>query len=104
MSKQGTLSSNNDYTKGFIASLVLTIIPFYFTWSGGLPHSTLYPIMFSCAIVQVVVHFVYFLHMEVKTDKGQWNFVALVFTSIVVSVLIGGSLWIMYNLNLNMMM
>ena len=42
--------------------------------------------------------------MEVKTEDGKWNLVAILFTMIVVVILAAGSLWIMYNLNINMMM
>jgi cytochrome o ubiquinol oxidase operon protein cyoD len=40
--------------------------------------------------------------MEVKTSEGQWNVVSLMFTAIVVLILIAGSIWIIYNMNVNM--
>ena len=64
MSNQHVDSGKNDYIKGFIASLILTIIPFYFVATQSLPETVTYALMFGCAIVQVFVHFVYFLHME----------------------------------------
>ncbi|MGF1789405.1 cytochrome o ubiquinol oxidase subunit IV [Photobacterium profundum] len=103
MGNQHAQSSMNGYTKGFIGSLVLTIVPFYFAATKMLPHAVTLVILFTCAIVQVVVHLVYFLHMD-RSEKGQWNLLSLVFTGIVVFILIAGSLWIMWNLNHNMMM
>ncbi|KFA98722.1 cytochrome o ubiquinol oxidase subunit IV [Vibrio sp. ER1A] len=94
----------SDYIKGFCAALVLTVVPFYLVWAQSLPASTTYSVLFACAIVQVFVHFKYFLHMEAKTSDGQWNLVSLLFTIVVVFILIAGSLWIMYNMNMNMMM
>lgn len=95
-------TSASDYVKGFLASLVLTVIPFYVVWAQSLPASTTYAIIFSCAIVQVFVHFKYFLHMEAKTTEGRWNLVSLMFTAIVVLILIAGSVWIIYNMTVNM--
>ncbi|ULF80700.1 cytochrome o ubiquinol oxidase subunit IV [Vibrio alginolyticus] len=95
-------TSSSDYVKGFIASLILTVIPFYFVWTKLLPDTTTYAILFGCALVQIFVHFKYFLHMETKTSDGRWNLVSLMFTVIVVLILIAGSVWIIYNMNVNM--
>ncbi|MDN3612197.1 cytochrome o ubiquinol oxidase subunit IV [Vibrio ostreicida] len=100
--EQHQQSGASDYVKGFLASLVLTVIPFYFVWMQTLPHSATYVILFGCALVQIFVHFKYFLHMEVKTSDGRWNLVSLMFTAIVVLILIAGSVWIIYNMNVNM--
>ncbi len=104
MSNQHLDSAKSDYVKGFIASLILTIIPFYFVATQSLPKDITYAILFGCAVIQVIVHFIYVLHMEIKTDEGKWNFVSLMFTVLVVLILIVGSIWIMWNLNVNMMM
>ncbi|CAM2773629.1 MULTISPECIES: cytochrome o ubiquinol oxidase subunit IV [Vibrio] len=104
MSNQHLDSAKSDYVKGFIASLILTIIPFYFVATQSLPKDITYAILFGCAVIQVIVHFIYFLHMEIKTDEGKWNFVSLMFTVLVVLILIVGSIWIMWNLNVNMSM
>ncbi|MGI2992208.1 cytochrome o ubiquinol oxidase subunit IV [Vibrio alginolyticus] len=95
-------TSSSDYVKGFIASLILTVIPFYFVWTKSLQDTTTYAILFGCALVQIFVHFKYFLHMETKTSDGRWNLVSLMFTAIVVLILIAGSVWIIYNMNVNM--
>ncbi|CAE6935972.1 cytochrome o ubiquinol oxidase subunit IV [Vibrio sp. B1FLJ16] len=95
-------TSASDYVKGFVASLILTVIPFYFVWAQTLPQATTYAVMFGCALVQIFVHFKYFLHMEAKTDDGRWNLVSLMFTAIIVLILIAGSIWIIYNMNVNM--
>lgn len=104
MSDQNTLASSKSYITGFIASLVLTAVPFYIVATQALSHSMTYAIIFGCATVQVLVHFIYFLHMENKTSEGRWNVISLIFAAIVVLILIVGSIWIMWNLNINMMM
>ncbi|MFW2345133.1 MAG: cytochrome o ubiquinol oxidase subunit IV, partial [Brevundimonas mediterranea] len=54
------------------------------------------------AVVQIVVHMIYFLHMNSKSEGG-WTMLALIFTIIVVVIALSGSLWVMYHLNTNMM-
>ena len=46
---------------------------------------------------------VYFLHMNSKSDEG-WNLTAFIFTVIIIAIVVVGSIWIMWNLNYNMMM
>jgi cytochrome o ubiquinol oxidase operon protein cyoD len=71
--------------------------------SGALPSkaATGYVIM-AFAVAQIVVHMVYFLHMNARSDEG-WTMVALVFTLILVVITLVGSLWVMHHLNVNMM-
>jgi cytochrome o ubiquinol oxidase operon protein cyoD len=52
--------------------------------------------------VQIFVHMIYFLHMNTKSEGG-WTFMALLFTVVIVMITMVGSLWVMYNLNVNMM-
>ncbi|MBE4591417.1 cytochrome o ubiquinol oxidase subunit IV [Vibrio navarrensis] len=104
MSYQHAETGARDYVKGFVFALVLTVIPFYFAWSQSLPQAVTYAVLLGCAVVQIVVHFAYFLHMEVKSKDGRWNMVSLVFSAIVVLILVAGSLWIMWHLHQNMML
>jgi len=52
--------------------------------------------------VQIVVHIIYFLHLDTKSESG-WNMLALIFTLVLVVITLSGSIWIMYHLNSNMM-
>lgn len=91
------------YLIGFGLSVVLTAIPFWLVMAHVLPtaNATVFTIM-GFAAVQVVVHVVYFLHLDPKVEAG-WNLMALVFTLVVVAIALVGSLWVMYHLNVNMM-
>jgi cytochrome o ubiquinol oxidase operon protein cyoD len=95
--------SLKDYGTGFALSVVLTAIPFWLVMSGALGDKTLTALVIAgFAVVQVVVHMIYFLHMNTRSQGG-WNFLALVFTLILVGIVLSGSLWVMYHLNHNMM-
>ncbi|MDQ0511592.1 cytochrome o ubiquinol oxidase subunit IV [Ancylobacter amanitiformis] len=91
------------YMIGFILSVILTAIPFWLVMTGALGSTTAtaFAIM-GLAVVQIVVHMVYFLHMNFRTEGG-WSMLALVFTLILVVIMLAGSMWVMYHLNTNMM-
>jgi len=91
------------YLTGFALSLVLTALPFWLVMGKGLPS----PVLTSAAVlafaaVQVVVHMLYFLHMNAKVEQG-WSLLALIFTGVLVVIMLAGSVWVMHHLNTNMM-
>lgn len=95
--------SAKGYAIGFILSVILTVIPFWLVMEGVLstPAATAVAIMVLGA-VQIVVHMIYFLHMNTKSEGG-WTVMALMFTVIIVFITLVGSLWVMHHLNTNMM-
>lgn len=96
----GSLGS---YLTGFGLSVVLTAIPFWLVMSGVLGSNQVTAIaVMALAVVQIVVHMVYFLHMNSRSEGG-WTMMALIFTLILVVIALTGSLWVMYHLNVNMM-
>lgn len=91
------------YTIGFLLSVVLTAIPFWLVMAKVIPSSGLTAaVILGFAVVQIVVHMVYFLHMNTKSEGG-WNMLALIFTIVIVVITLAGSLWVMHHLNVNMM-
>ena len=90
------------YTIGFILSVFLTVIPFGLVMSGGMPRNVMVWGICSAGIVQILVHLHYFLHLD-NSSEARWNVLALLFTVLIMVIFIGGSIWIMYNLNYRMM-
>lgn len=96
----GSLKS---YTIGFLLSVILTAIPFWLVMGKVFNSSgTTTMVILAFAVVQIVVHMVYFLHMNTKAEGG-WSMLALIFTIVLVVIVFSGSLWVMYHLNANMM-
>ena len=95
-------ASLRDYGIGFALSVILTAIPFWLVMTGQFVPGTTAAIIMVFAVVQIVVHMVYFLHMSPKAEGG-WSLTSLVFTIIVVVIMLAGSLWVMHHLNTNMM-
>jgi len=99
----GAHGSFNSYVTGFVLSVILTAIPFWLVM-GNVLDDTLKTsiIIMALAAVQIVVHMIYFLHMNTKSEGG-WTFIALAFTLTLVVVTLVGSIWVMYHMDQNMM-
>jgi cytochrome o ubiquinol oxidase operon protein cyoD len=82
--------------------LILTIIPFAVVMSGALSVLATVIVIAVTAVMQILVQLVMFMHMNTKADEG-WNLMSFVFTLTVLVLVVGGSLWIMQHLHLNMM-
>ena len=96
-------ASFRDYAIGFGLAAVLPAIPFWLVMTHALGSNTATALAVTVfAVVQMVVHMIYFLHMNGKIEGG-WNLLALIFTIILVVIAISGSSWVMFHLNANMM-
>lgn len=95
--------SRRSYLLGFLLSVVLTAIPFWLVMTGVLVSVQAAALtVFALALVQIMVHVVFFLHVDTRAEGG-WTLIAFVFTTVIVAITIGGSIWIMYHLDTNMM-
>ncbi|MBZ9662645.1 cytochrome o ubiquinol oxidase subunit IV [Mesorhizobium sp. ESP-6-4] len=91
------------YLIGFVLSVILTAIPFWMIMTGAMDNKQAAAIIIMAfAVVQIVVHMVFFLHMN-PASEGGWSMLALIFTVVLVVIVLSGSLWVMYHLNANMM-
>jgi cytochrome o ubiquinol oxidase subunit IV len=90
------------YVVGLGLAILLTATSFFVTgtdlvWQPSIPVAII-----VLAIGQMGVHLVFFLHITTGADNTN-NILALGFGLLIVFLVIGGSLWIMANLNHNMM-
>jgi cytochrome o ubiquinol oxidase operon protein cyoD len=91
------------YMTGFVLSVILTAVPFWLVMGDVLGDTLRTSILImALAAVQIVVHMIYFLHMNTKSEGG-WTFLALVFTLTLVVITLVGSIWVMYHMDQNMM-
>lgn len=89
------------YVLGLILCIILTFIAFAFVQKQLLSATGLYITLSILAIVQLFVQSVCFLSLN-SSHEGRWNLLPFLFTILIIAILAGGSLWIMYNLNLSM--
>jgi cytochrome o ubiquinol oxidase operon protein cyoD len=94
--------SVKSYGIGFILSVILTLIPFGLVMYPTLPKSITLMIVVAFAVIQVLVHLVYFLHLD-RSAAQRNNVIAFVFAAIVIVLLVGLSLWIMFSIHTFMM-
>jgi cytochrome o ubiquinol oxidase operon protein cyoD len=90
------------YLTGLGLAILLTATSFFvagtdLVWQPSIPVA-----LVVLAIAQMGVHLVFFLHITTGADNTN-NVLALAFGILIVILVIGGSLWIMANLNHNMM-
>ena len=90
------------YTVGLGLAVLLTALSFWLpttqlVWGPGIPIA-----LIVFAIAQMGVHLVFFLHITTAPDNTN-NVLALAFGVLIVFLVIGGSVWIMANMNQNMM-
>ncbi|MBU1357141.1 MAG: cytochrome o ubiquinol oxidase subunit IV [Gammaproteobacteria bacterium] len=96
-------STFKGYMTGFVLAVLLTAIPFWLVMGKVIDspgHTAL--VILAIGAVQIVVHMIYFLHMNARSEGG-WTMLALIFTLVLVVITLSGSLWVMYHLNSNMM-
>ena len=96
---RGSLKS---YGTGFILAVVLTVIPFALAMSGAVSRSVAIGGICAAGVVQILVHLHYFLHLDTSSEE-RWNVMALLFTLVIMTIFVGGTLWVMYTLNSRMM-
>jgi cytochrome o ubiquinol oxidase subunit IV len=90
------------YLVGLGLAILLTATSFFvagtdLVWQPSIPVAII-----VLAIAQMGVHLVFFLHITTGPDNTN-NVMALAFGLLIVFLVIGGSLWIMDNLNHNML-
>jgi cytochrome o ubiquinol oxidase subunit IV len=90
------------YTIGLLLAVILTATSFWVAntsllWTPGIPLG-----LAVLAIAQMGVHLVFFLHITTGPDNTN-NVLALAFGILMVTLIVGGSLWIITDLNTNLM-
>ena len=90
--------SVKSYLVGFVLSVILTAIPFWAVMTGQLSKPATLATVLTLAIVQIVVHLKYFLHLDF-TKEGRLNTFAFLFTAMIIVMVVGLSIWIIFAAN-----
>jgi cytochrome o ubiquinol oxidase operon protein cyoD len=97
------MESRRPYMIGFVLAVLLTAIPFGLVATRALgPSSTMWIIAIA-AVLQILVHLRYFLHLSL-TNTPKETLLAVAFASVLIFIMVGGSLWIMIDLHARMAM
>lgn len=90
------------YTIGFVLSLLLTLAAYMVVVGHYMMGTALLVLLAGLALVQMVVQLMYFLHLDEEV-KPRYRLLSFIFMAGVLVILVVGSLWIMANLDYNMM-
>lgn len=83
------------YLIGFALATVLTIIPFALVATVG--GTVSYVVLILCAILQLIVHLRFFLHLSFKGQQKE-DLQLVLFTGFILFLMIGGTIWVLGDL------
>lgn len=90
------------YVIGLGLALTLTAIPFALVATGALERTLTLVVIAVAAVIQILVHLSLFLHIGFRSTPRE-NLAALAFAAVLIVFMIGGTLWIMFDLYWRMM-
>jgi cytochrome o ubiquinol oxidase operon protein cyoD len=96
------LTQVKSYLVGFLLSVILTAIPFWAVMTHHFDKPITLGVVIATAIVQIVVHLKYFLHLDFSKE-GKLNTFSFLFTALIIVMVVGLSVWIIYAANALMM-
>jgi cytochrome o ubiquinol oxidase operon protein cyoD len=92
-----------NYLIGLFLAVILTAASFWVASGTALLYAPGIPMALAAlAVAQMGVHLVFFLHITTGPENLN-NALALAFGALIVGLVIAGSIWIMYHLNMNLM-
>lgn len=97
--KQGTLGS---YLFGFLSSVLLTLMAYVLVDQHLLSKGWLIATIVLLGLVQVVIQLILFLYLG-QEAKPKPKLLVFIFMSVIVLMIVAGTLWIMYDLNKRVM-
>ncbi len=90
------------YLIGALLAAILCAVAFASVAFSGLTRPLLLWIIASTAIVQITVHFRFFLHIDLARSKRD-DLQLILFSTLIVLLMVGGTIWILWNLHTRMM-
>ena len=97
MMRRPAIGSHHDSVVGFALAVILSVIPFWLVATHALPPSRTLLVIGIAAVLQVLVHLRFFLHLNF-TSTPKENLLAIAFTTMLIFIMVGGSFWIMFDL------
>jgi cytochrome o ubiquinol oxidase subunit IV len=90
------------YQMGFALAAILTIVPFALVAAGVWSTMAVLWTIGILGLVQVVVHVRFFLHVDLSREKRE-ELSLMIFSGSLLTVMIAGMLWILFNMYTRMM-
>ena len=90
------------YAIGYVLALLLTCAAFslvYWRWVSG---TMALAVIYTLALVQIIVHFRCFLHVDLRRSARD-DLQLILFSTLIVCIMVGGTLVVLFNLRSRMM-
>ena len=94
--KQQESREFRSYVWGIVLALVLTLVPFALVHWGVMARRALLITIGAFALVQMIVHFRFFLHIGFKRKREDLQLI--LFSAAVLFIMVAGTIWIMASL------
>jgi len=91
------------YLTGFILAILLTAAAFWVALSGDMTPGTTLTTVGILGLLQLIVHLRFFLHIDRSRQKRE-DLDLILFTTLVVLIIVLGTVWILGNLHERMHM
>jgi cytochrome o ubiquinol oxidase operon protein cyoD len=88
------------YVWGACLALLATVIPFALVRWGASDRATLLVVIGIIALVQIVIHFRFFLHIGFRQKREDLQLI--LFSAMLMTIMVAGTIWIMGSLALRM--
>ena len=100
--KEHTIHPNTRLVIGLVLSLALLGLTYFLVATGKLGGAFTWYVVMGLAFLQALVQLICFLHLG-KEASPYWSTQLFIFMLIIMAIIVLGSIWIMHNLNYNMM-
>lgn len=100
--EQAFRRERKSYLVGLLLALLLTVIPFAAVAWGGWRSSVTLWLIGGCALMQIIVHLRFFLHIDLSRQKRE-DLQLILFSALLLIIMVAGTIWIMANLSTRMM-
>jgi len=92
------------YAYAYVMAAGLTFFAFALAQGNLLSGSVLAAVLLAAAAAQLYIQSRYFLHLDEKGELPKWRIQSYLFTWFTLLIIVVGSIWIMFNLDYNMML
>jgi cytochrome o ubiquinol oxidase operon protein cyoD len=90
------------YLTGYFWALGLTLAAFAIVASGSMSKLMTTAVIAVTALLQIAIHLRYFLHLDFSQSRRE-DLLLVLFAVLLITLMVGGSLWIMSDLHRRMM-
>ncbi len=96
-------SERRRYVKGAVLAVVLTVVAFGLVWMKLLSGVAALVVLGALALIQTVVHLYYFLHLDTSKSHRD-DLMLIMFSAVIILMMVSGTIWILYDQHMRMMM